>query len=131
MKKKVYYAHSMALYGSKIETRDIVLLEDLDLEVINPSSNKVLTEFAEWKEHVIDLDGQLINEMDFFTDQVTKCDVLAFRAHTDGNIGSGVFAEIKAAQMAGLLIIELPTRITQRSLTIEQTREYLRESGNR
>ena len=43
-------------------------------------------------------------------------------------IGAGVFKEIQSVDVP---VIELPSSISRRGLTVEQTREYLREVGQR
>jgi hypothetical protein len=57
--------------------------------------------------------------------------VLAFRALPDGTIPSGVAQEIKWAGEAGIPVIELPSAVNRRTLTLDQTREYLKEIGQR
>ena len=44
---KVYYAHSMGLYNSPQEARDIETLENLKLEVLNPNSVEISIRFKE------------------------------------------------------------------------------------
>lgn len=113
----IYYAHSLSLYDTAQEARDIMTLKKMG-EVINPNSD----------EHQ---NGYKLSGMDYFDDVVAKCDALAFRAHPDGAIPTGVLKEINFAMNRYLPIIELPSGIERRSLTVSQTREYLRESGQR
>lgn len=62
---------------------------------------------------------------------VRKSDVVAFRANPDGLIGAGAWTEIQEAYRNGIPVIELPSGISRRGMTIEQTREYLKECGKR
>lgn len=122
-KMKIYYAHSKGLYGTPQEKRDVVLLTSLGFEVVNPGDKRHQHECEKrsiWK-----------SQMDYFVDLVKGCDGLAFRANPDASIGVGVFREIETAQVNSKLIIELPSSIGRRELTVGQTREYLKETGQR
>ena len=114
---KCYYAHCQSIYDTPQEKRDIEILEALGFEVINPNLPEHQKECKTFH-----------NPMAYFERLAKSCNVLAFRALQDGNIGAGVVQEIKCFEG---LIIELPSRILQRGLTVEQTREYLREVGQR
>jgi hypothetical protein len=116
--KICYYAHSVALYGTKQEERDLETLWRLGFEVENPA-----TPFHS--------DNYAIKGMDYFKNIIEACDVLAFRAHVDLYIGAGVAKEIGWAKDAGLPIIELPSVMSSRMIDIEQTKEYLKEVGQR
>jgi len=120
-KLRVYYAHSKAIYHKPQEKRDIILLNDLGFDVINPSDENHERLCKAWP------DGA----MAYFEHVVKDCQLLAFRAHADGNIGAGVVCEIDWAIEAGMPIIELPSRMLQRRLSLAQTREYLAEVGER
>ena len=50
MKKTIYYAHSMHLYGKPQEQRDIVLLRERGFAVINPSDERHKKGFKVWTE---------------------------------------------------------------------------------
>jgi len=70
--------------------------------------------------------------MDHFKDVINQeCDLVAFRAFPDGTIPGGVASEIAHAQRLGLPVIELPNGILRRSLSIEESREYLQDLGQR
>ena len=114
-KIKIYYAHCVALYGTKQEQRDIEILEALGFEVLNPSDREHQEAYPKYG-------------MPYFIDLVLSCDAIAFRALPDGRIPAGVAAEIKAGLK---LIIELPNAITGRSISVDETREYLRDCGHR
>jgi len=119
MKLKIYYAHSMHLYGSAQEARDIKLLEDLGFEVVNPNT----------PEHQLEAKTSGEMTMAYFERLAERCDALAFRALPDGNISAGVFTEIIGVE--GKPVIELPWGVSRRGLSIGDTREYLKELGQR
>lgn len=112
---KIYYAHCVALYGTKQEERDIETLTLMGFEVINPSDQ-------------IHKEVYPIYGMDYFINLVKQCDAIAFRALPDGRIPAGVAAEINCGIK---LIIELPNNITGRIISIEETKEYLHNCGCR
>lgn len=118
---RVYYAHGKNLYGTPTEARDITLLETLGFEILNPNTSVLQEGCTSWP------DG----EMDYFYRLVVQCDVLAFRALPSGEIPAGVAGEIRAALRYGVPVIELPNRTAKRSLTVEETREYFRDCGER
>lgn len=114
---KIYYAHCMFLYGTKQEERDVHTLSAFG-EVVNPNSPESDT-------------GAKIHGMDYFRRFVEECDAIAFRALPDGSIPSGVGKEINWFREAGKPIIELPGFSRRLLMTVEHTREYLREVGQR
>jgi len=113
MKKKVYYAHCMSIDNTPQEKRDIVLLESLGFEVVNPNDPKHQKGY---------------HKMDYFIKLSSKCDILAFRGLPDGRIPAGVAAEISS--FTGC-IIELPSSLHCRRMSVEEIREYLMEVGQR
>lgn len=113
---KVYYAHPISLYGTKQEQRDIETLKALGLEIINPSDDEKQKLYQE-------------KGIEAFRQFVDGADCIAFRAFHDGSIGAGVAQEIKWAE--GKPVIELPVGLTRRTLSVEATREILKESGHR
>lgn len=121
-KQKAYYAHSMHLYDTKQEARDILLLGQLGFDVVNPNSEEIQKGLEAY-------DGPI--NMMYFEDVVIDCDLLAFRALPGGKIGSGVAQEIQWMLRTGRPVIELPSGLEQRGLTYEQTAEMLRETGQR
>ena len=118
MSKKAYYAHCKAIYGKPQEQRDIALLESLGFEVVNPSDIKW---YDRWKEHEM-------AAKDIFA---TECDLIVFRGLPGGKIPQGVFKEINAFRRIGKPVLELPSSLLEREQTLEQTREYLCEVGQR
>lgn len=111
---KVYYAHSMSIYNTPQEQRDIDLLESIGFEVVNPNKE-------------IHNQGYKDQGMQYFVELVNECDIIAFRAHPDGSIPAGVAKEIDT----GKPVIELPSMVSMRVLSVDQTRQYLKEVGQR
>lgn len=113
---KIYYAHPISIYNTPQERRDVAALEAMGFDIVNP--NSVANEAA-----------YRINGMAHFESLVTSCALLAFRAFPDGSIPAGVAKEIV---MAGSRpIIELPSSVSKRTLSVDQTRQFLAESGTR
>lgn len=115
---KCYYAHPLSLYGSPQETADVAMLEGLGFEVINPNSEYHSQQYS-------------IHGMQYFCDVVNACDMLAFRAFPDGSIPAGIAKEVSAARMGKKPVIELPNGIIRRCLSVEESVEYLEQSGQR
>lgn len=124
MVKKVYYAHCIALYDTKQEERDVAMLKTLGFEVLNPNMPEHQIGCRKYK------DGSK-NVMEYFTDLVRTCDVLAFRGLPTLEIPAGVAKEINTAILSEIPVIELPSRTGKRGLSIEDTRAYIREVGKR
>lgn len=124
--KQVYYAHSVALYGTPQEQRDIKTLESLGLKVFNPNQQKLQDDFNEQKE----IDYMLAFEQ-VFLHSILECEVFAFRALPDGRIPAGVAKEIVYAQEQGKTIIELPSNVIDRYMEVDATRLFLEEIGQR
>lgn len=123
-KLKCYYAHTMISYDSTIEQYDIKMLENLNFEVINPFDWVIYNGCREYvKQHGNE------NVMDYFKDIIDKCDLVAFRALPDGQILSGIAAEVSHARSRQLPIIELPCSLTDRMLDYPKTKEFLTELG--
>lgn len=121
---KAYYAHSIAIYGSKQEKRDIHLIERLGMDVLNPNLPK---HEKAYQDHIkVGLDG-----MSYFLDLVDKCDLVIFRANPDGSIPAGVMKEISYAEEQCLTVLEIPSGVSRRELSVQETREWLREGGCR
>lgn len=121
---KIYYAHCKAIYGTPQETRDIELLEELRFEVLNPNDpyhEKIASRLKKGGS----------SPMLHFIGLVEVCDALAFRALPSGEIPAGVAKEIQVAAAKGIPIIELPGFALRRGLSVDRTRDYLREVGQR
>lgn len=126
MKKlKCYYAHTMISYGSTQEEMDVNLLESLGFEVINPNTPQIQIKL----EQFIIYHGKR-RVMDFFTDIVSDCDLLAFRALPNSEILSGVAVEIMYARDNNMPIIELPCSLDSRMLNYPETKQFLIEIGH-
>jgi hypothetical protein len=136
MKKRIYYAHSMHLYGTLQEKRDIELLESLGFEVVNPNCEEIVMQVEAirdiYEKSGATKDATSTAIMEYFYEEVIPdCDALAYRSFIDFKIGAGVYGEILIAKSLNKPIIELPTLITSRSLTVAETRQYLMLHGNR
>tara|TARA_R110000796_G_scaffold181330_1_gene297923 strand:+ start:55379 stop:55786 length:408 start_codon:yes stop_codon:yes gene_type:complete len=125
--KKVYYAHFMGIYGTPQEKRDIQTLVDLGFEVINPNNWVMSDRFT--KE--IKIHGYEVAFDSVFLSEVRDCEVFAFKALPDGRIPGGVAWELREAQKRDKLIIELPSGMHARSMGKDDTREYLKDIGQR
>lgn len=117
-RKKAYFAHCKQQYGTLQEARDQALLSNLGFDVVNPADK---CWEARWKEH--DMAAK-----DLFA---AECDLIVFRGLPGGKIPQGVFKEIAAFRKLGKPVLELPSSILEREQTLEQTREYLAEIGQR
>jgi len=115
---KVYYAHSIALYNTQQEKRDLAILYGMGFDVENPNTEV----------HMKMYEAQ---QLDYFKIVVQNCSILAFRANADGSINCGVAQEIEWATDIYMDIIELPVGITSRKLTYMETFEFLAEQGYR
>lgn len=105
--KTVYYAHPMAYYGSTIEAADIVNLESLGFEVVNPRNHPNLT-------------------MERYVELALSCHCVAFRSFRDGKIGSGVYKEVTAAMGRQIPVFELdPPLLDVRVLSRQETRQRI------
>jgi len=125
-RKKVYYAHSMHLYGTAQEERDIETLELLGYIVLNPSDKHIQEQFRKWQADFQDKEYML-----FFDYLIGECDIFAFRRHVDGKIPAGVWKEIQYAENQGKIVFELPTILPSHELSVAETRKYLELNGQR
>lgn len=125
MSKLAYYAHSVHLYNTEQEKRDIAILESLGFIVINPNQPHV--------QEIVEIIKKVSpeNVMTCFDIIIDKCDVLAFRSHLDGKIPSGVGYEIKYALSKNKPVFEIPLLFENRFLSYNETKEYLKLLGNR
>lgn len=115
---KIYYARPISLYNTKQEDRDLQLLNQLNFDVVNPNKEELQQRYK-------------TEGMDVFVSAVKDCDALAFRSFQDGKISAGVKKEIDAAVENGKPVIELPTITSNRILSVDDTREYLKLLGSR
>lgn len=113
-----YYCRPLNIYNTKQELRDIGNINALGYEVIPINTPEIQQAYQ--------------NEgMEVFRQLVKMTDALFFRTLPDGSIPAGVYKEIEWADEEGVSIMELPRRIAFRSLSVEETREYLAELGQR
>jgi hypothetical protein len=110
----------MSIYHTKQESRDLDLISKLfpNDNLYNPSLDKVSEQ------------GYKEFGMDYFLNIVKSCDLLIFRPLPNGDIPAGVYKEIQAARDNNISILELPS-FYKRKLSIENTRNYLKEIGFR
>lgn len=118
MKKKCYYAHCIGIYNTLQEKRDIETLTGLGFEVVNPNSKECS-------------EGYKLEGMKYFERFPKECDLVAFRSLPDGRIPAGVGKEIRGFQNENKSVIELPSCLVKRIISVEETREYLCEIGKR
>ena len=139
---KVYYAHCLNIYDTKQEERDLELLRAMGFEVLNPNEDVHRDKALEIRRKVeeglrTDAEREAAKGagsekvMEYFKELALGCDAVAFRALPCGSISIGVAKEIAVVAGAGKPVIELPSGMLRRTLTVEETREYLREAGQR
>jgi hypothetical protein len=116
----------MSIYNTPAETRDIEALEKLGYEVLNPNTPEHEAGYQKSRKEF-----PCHNPMSYFHFEIERCDALAFKALPDGKIPQGVASEIKYAHHCGTPVFEIPMGVERRTLTLEQTREYLRDVGQR
>jgi hypothetical protein len=116
--KTCYYARSINLYGTEEDKRNIVLLRWLGFQVADPN-----------KQCFHDVYPTM--GMEVFYQYIDECDLLAFKALPDGSIPAGVANEIGHARLKHKPVFEIPGAINRRTLSVENTREYLRDVGAR
>lgn len=115
---KCYYARPINLYNSEQDKRDIEIIKKIGFEVVNPNKE--------------DLQERYKSEgMSVFLEAVSDCDALAFRSFPDLRIPAGVKKEIDKAIELGKVVFELPTITDNRSLSVDDTRLYLKLIGHR
>lgn len=128
---KIYYAHSLHLYNSAQEGRDIRTLTLLGFDVVNPSDRIHVDKCKEIRAQYENYDEGSVKIMEYFMTVVDSCDAVGFRAHIDGKIPSGVGQEVLRALKDGKPIIELPSLINSKFLEKGETRQYLELNGQR
>lgn len=120
---RIYYAHSMSLYGTLQEARDVQTLQLLGFEVANPGDPQVCAEVNQLPTSD--------ERMAWFERYADSCDAIAFRGLPGGAIPAGVVKEIEWFRQRQKPVIELPSAILRRAISVEETREYLHEIGQR
>lgn len=115
---KAYYAHPVNLYNTLQEKRDIEIIEKLGYEVVNPNQPQIQEEYNKL--------GMVI-----FESIISECDIFIFRCFPDLKIGSGIYKEIEYAYLNEIPVLELPTILDTRILSVDDTRKYLKYLGIR
>lgn len=116
--KRVYYARPINLYNTAQDKRDIETLSTLGFDVVNPNKEELQERYK-------------VEGMDVFLVAVSDCDALAYRSFPDMKISAGVVKEVKHAMTLNIPVFELPTLTSDRLLSVDDTREYLRLLGHR
>lgn len=118
--KLAYYARPISIDGSPQELRDHDLIRAMGYEPypIGDEKKKVLELYK--------TAGMLA-----FKACVEDSSLLIFRAFPDGSIGTGVAQEIEWAINDGIPVVEFPRQVARRTLSVDETREMLRELGQR
>lgn len=117
-KFKVYYARPINLYNTPQDIRDLELLTNLGFEIVNPNKAELERRYA-------------TEGMDVYLNIIPSVDVVAFRSLPNLDITAGVYKEISKAYELGLYVFELPTIMSKRVLSVDDTREYLKLIGIR
>lgn len=115
---KIYFARPISNYKTPQDERDLSDLKKLGFEVLNPDKETLSKRYEK-------------EGMSAFIEAVNECDALAFRASTGMKITAGVAKEINAALDEGKPVIELPTIYSDRVMSVDDTRAFLRYSGKR
>lgn len=134
---RIYYAHCMAIYSTPQEDRDITLLETIFPGecIINPNAPMINKQCAAIHAEVDAQGGDtrageiIMNTV--FKPLVLSADVVVFRALPDGMIPAGVLKEVQWAVEAGIPVLELPSAMSRRELSLTATKQYLKEIGQR
>lgn len=114
----VYFARPISNYNTHQDRRDLEVLKQLGFIVLDPNSPEHTREYE-------------AHGMPYFESLVQKADMLFFRGLADNSIPAGVAKEIRAMQAKNGIVIEFPSAISRRTLSVEETREFLRDSGVR
>lgn len=115
---KIYYARPINLYNTPQDQRDLRLMEALGFEVVNPNKEELQKRYQ-------------TEGMNVFLKAVSDCNALAFRAFPDMSISAGVVKEIAKADELNLPVFELPTITSNRILSVDDTRNWLKLLGAR
>lgn len=132
---KIYYSHCMAIYDTPQEERDIEYLKRFGFEIVNPNTPEINEQVSDFRAKYPEVYGAKTTSQEImdsiFLPMLQGCDGLVFRSLPDGSIPAGVALEIQTAKDAGMPILELPSSTLRRTLTVEETRSYLQEIGQR
>lgn len=119
-KMKIYFARPQSMYSSPQDLRDLRLIKTLflDAEIIDPNTPEHQQGFEE-------------EGMGYVLTFIHEVDLIIFRAFPGGKIGAGVWKEIQYGLEYNADVLELPVITSDRALSPDDTREYLRLSANR
>ena len=115
---KCYYARPISIYGTKQDERNIAMLKKAGFDILDPNQDEHQERYK-------------TEGMELFTNLVKECDMLAFASFPCLSIPAGVKKEIDTAYEIGLPVFEIPTILSGRILSVEDTREYLKLTGIR
>ena len=115
---RAYYARPINLYGTDTDRRALALIASLGWSVSDPNMPETQQEYE-------------TRGMEVFKELIEGADILVFRSAVDFKIPAGVAKEIMWAKGFNLPVIEIPSRVLSRRMSIEETREYLSEVGQR
>lgn len=114
--KRAYFARPINIYGSNQEKRDIELISSMGFSVAEITDSATQEKYK-------------TRGMQVFLDMIKEREALFFRALPDCSIPAGVLLEVKQAISLDIPVLEIPSAITRRGLSVDETREYLRQVG--
>jgi hypothetical protein len=110
-------------YGSKRSNIHKDFLKKLGFEVVDPSTNHFDKICFQMRKN-----GKSSKEiMDFFVEEVKKCDALAFATTNKGKVSCGVWKEINTMKDKGGPVIQMPDIKFLDIMSLEETRAYLKK----
>lgn len=115
---KVYFARPINLYNTNQDERDIETIKQLGFIVVNPNKLELQSRYEK-------------EGMDVFFEALSDCDAIFFRSFYNLKISAGVQKEIDKGIELNKIIIELPTLTEERTLSVADTRNYLKYTGYR
>lgn len=117
---KAYYAHCTSIFNTPQEERDLKTLKLLGWDVFNPNCEKCSKAY---KKEGMEYFRRLVQNSGF--------GVVVFRALPDGSIPCGIYKEVRWAKDKGIPVVELPSCLSRRELDMDETMEFLYETGQR
>lgn len=115
---KAFYSRPINLYGTLEDQRNIDSIKSLGYEVIDTESEEIQAEYSR-------------KGMDVFFDLIKNTDVLFFKCALNMQITQGVYKHIVFASDNGIPVLEIPTILNARVMSLEDTRKYLQLTGKR
>lgn len=112
---KIYFAHSITQYNTKLEKEVINNLKKLFpyATIINPNSKSSEEMYKKYG-------------MEFFLRIVKKCDLVVFTSLFTGKIPAGVSKEVICAYRNDIPVMEMSQliNVSANTMTVEETRDY-------